>query len=190
MSNKVSKSNISKKSLYKLVTFNVVMLFVGSYIGYMMARAKNFLSVSLKLSHIDTVTELINSNKLDYYYEKYNISSSLQFVIRHWDIFNPLLLTSLIMIIIVFVYGNYINLFQKNPVTIFFDKDKELDMDTYYNALDACSVKKVFALPVNITTEHLKRFSNKEVALSSMLNNYFTEGEMTYDKFNSIIDET
>jgi hypothetical protein len=94
------------------------------------------------------------------------------------------LATIILMSIIVFAYGNYKLLFQKEksiqPTEIRTIEDCISALKQNYN-------KKTFLQDINIILEQIARFQNKKVTIEDILLQKFDRTEMSYSKFHGAI---
>lgn len=97
--------------------------------------------------------------------------------------------TEIVMSVIAFGYGNYKILFSEPQEEIKLLKGGELSENKdYIDALDECHGKKVFDKYIDEAMEQVSRLQEKDKALDTILLQYFMPTEMTYIKFQGVID--
>ena len=95
--------------------------------------------------------------------------------------------TVIVMSIVTFFYGNYTILFKQTSIQLF--KNAELvDDKDYIGALEERREKKVFDEEISNAIDQVYRLQDKDKALDSILAQYFSPQEMTYTKFQTVID--
>lgn len=95
--------------------------------------------------------------------------------------------TVIVMSIVTFFYGNYTILFKQPSIQLF--KNAELvDDKDYIGALEERREKKVFDEEISNAIDQVYRLQDKDKALDSILAQYFSPQEMTYTKFQTVID--
>lgn len=98
--------------------------------------------------------------------------------------------TVLTMSVIAFGYGNYTLLFSEpgtKPIKLL--KNSELtSAKDYIGALEGVKGKPVFDDAIQTSTEQLYRMEDKDKALDTILEQYFTVQEITYTRFQNAID--
>lgn len=95
--------------------------------------------------------------------------------------------TVIVMSLIAFFYGNYTILFKQPSIQLF--KNTELvETKDYIGALEERREKKVFDEDISNAIEQVYRLQDKDKALDSILAQYFSPQEMTYTRFQSVID--
>ncbi len=98
-----------------------------------------------------------------------------------------LAVTVIVMSVIFFGYGNYKLLFSEPEVKLL--KGGELtETKDYIQALDERHGKKVFDPMIDTAIDQVYRLLDKDKALDSILLQYFTPQEMTYIRFQGVID--
>jgi len=96
---------------------------------------------------------------------------------------------ALVMSILFFLYGNYSIFIKTQPAKLY--KAEELkDSDDYLDALSNCPNQKVFRSEIEKETRQIERMKKKAVLLQTILLQYFTEGEMAYNRFLNVIEGT
>lgn len=95
-------------------------------------------------------------------------------------------ITSLIMSVIIFFYGNYqLVLDRAKPVALVEIKTKE----DFVTALKQCNGKKTFGQEINLFLEQMDRFTHKEDTIHQVLLQKFEQSEMSFVKFESTIND-
>lgn len=95
--------------------------------------------------------------------------------------------TEIVMSVIAFGYGNYTLLFKEPEVRLL--KGGELnEIKDYVEALEERRDKKVFETEINTAVDQVYRLQDKDKALDSILLQYFTPQEMTYVRFQGVIE--
>ena len=95
--------------------------------------------------------------------------------------------TDIVMSLIAFGYGNYSILFKEPEIKLL--KSGELvDAKDYTDALDQCRSKKVFETEISTAVDQVYRLMDKDKALETILLQYFTPQEMTYVRFEGVIE--
>ncbi len=95
--------------------------------------------------------------------------------------------TEIVMSVIAFGYGNYTLLFKETEVRLL--KGGELnEIKDYVEALEERRDKKVFETEINTAVDQVYRLQDKDKALDSILLQYFTPQEMTYVRFQGVIE--
>ncbi len=96
-------------------------------------------------------------------------------------------ITEIVMSVIAFFYGNYTILFKTPEIQLY--KGAELsESKDYINALDQMREKKVFEQEISTAIEQLYRLQDKDKALDSILAQFFSPQEMTFTRFQTVID--
>lgn len=102
-------------------------------------------------------------------------------------IITALAVTVIVMSIITFFYGNFKLLFKAPTMQLY--KGAELtESKDYIGALEERREKKVFEPEISIAIEQIYRLQDKDKALDSILAQYFSPQEMTFTKFQTVID--
>ena len=97
--------------------------------------------------------------------------------------------TEIVMSVIAFGYGNYKILFSEPHEEIKLLKGGELnETKNYLEALIDCHGKKVLDKYLDEAMDQLSRLQEKDKALDTILLQYFQPTEMTYIKFQGVID--
>lgn len=95
--------------------------------------------------------------------------------------------TVIVMSLLAFFYGNYTILFKQPSIQLF--KSTELvESKDYIGALEERREKRVFDSEISNAIDQVYRLQDKDKALDSILSQYFSPQEMTYTKFQSVID--
>lgn len=95
--------------------------------------------------------------------------------------------TEIVMSVIAFFYGNYTILFKEPEIQLY--KGAELtDCKDYIEALEERREKKVFESEISDAVEQIYRLQDKDKALDSILAQYFSPQEMTFTRFQTVID--
>lgn len=95
--------------------------------------------------------------------------------------------TVIVMSLLAFFYGNYTILFKQPSIQLF--KSTELvESKDYIGALEERREKRVFDSEIANAIDQVYRLQDKDKALDSILSQYFSPQEMTYTKFQSVID--
>lgn len=95
--------------------------------------------------------------------------------------------TEIVMSVIAFFYGNYTLLFKSPEIQLY--KGAELsESKDYINALDEMREKKIFDPEISTAIEQLYRLKDKDKALDSILAQFFSPQEMTFTRFQTVID--
>lgn len=95
--------------------------------------------------------------------------------------------TAIVMSFIAFFYGNYTILFKQPSIQLFKNAELTEDKD-YISALEERREKKIFDAEISNAIEQIYRLQDKDKALDSILAQYFSPQEMTYTRFQSVID--
>ena len=98
-----------------------------------------------------------------------------------------LAITEIVMSVLIFGYGNYKILFEEPEVKLLKGSDLTETKD-YIEALDERHGKKVFDPLIDAAIDQVFRLNDKDKALDSILMQYFTPTEMTFIKFQGVID--
>ena len=96
--------------------------------------------------------------------------------------------TVIVMSIVAFLYGNYTILFKQPSIQLFKNTGELVDDKDYIDALEERREKKVFDEEISNAIDQVYRLQDKDKALDSILAQYFSPQEMTYTKFQSVID--
>ncbi len=98
--------------------------------------------------------------------------------------------TTIVMSLIGFGYGNYTLLFsepENTPLRLY--KGTEfVNPKDYIDALEDLREKKVFENDIRAAVDQIYSLQDKDKSLDSILEQYFSPGELTYTKFQSVID--
>lgn len=95
----------------------------------------------------------------------------------------------IVMSILFFLYGNYCIFVKDKPIKLY--KSEELKTpDDYIDALEEIEHQKVFRSQINTCIKQVEGMKKKSQLLETVLLQYFTPGEMTYGRFQNVIDET
>lgn len=95
--------------------------------------------------------------------------------------------TDIVMSLIAFFYGNYTIMFKQPSIQLF--KNAELiDDKDYIAALEERREKKIFDSEISNAIDQVYRLQDKDKALDTILAQYFSPQEMTYTRFQSVID--
>lgn len=92
--------------------------------------------------------------------------------------------TTMIMSVLIFAYGNY-SLLSAKKARI---QEREINsLEECINALKKHNIKKTFANDISIILEQTQRFSKKKQTIKEMLLQKFNSGEMSYSKFDGSV---
>lgn len=98
--------------------------------------------------------------------------------------------TVVVMSLVSFCYGNYTLLFSETParpVKLF--KNAELTTpEDYIGALESARGRNVFDEDIEASIEQIFRMKDKDRALDTILEQFFTPQEMTFTRFQNAID--
>ena len=97
--------------------------------------------------------------------------------------------TTIVMSLIGFGYGTYSLLFKQPQENVLLFKAGELaETKDYVAALEERRDKKIFEPEINSAVEQIYRMQDKDKALDSILAQFFSPQEMTYTRFQTIIN--
>jgi len=91
----------------------------------------------------------------------------------------------IVMSVLLFGYGNY-SLLKPQETKIYKNSDL-LTGDDYIDALENCPNQKIFRNELDKGIKQMEKIRKKSELLKVILLQYFTEGEMTYHRFQNVI---
>ena len=98
-------------------------------------------------------------------------------------------ITAFIMSIILFGYGNYSILLKPKEKKLY--KITEFkDANDYIEAFKDCPNQKYFSVKIKKNIRDVEKLMKKKEVLKVILSQYFTPGEMSYVRFENVIDGT
>lgn len=101
-----------------------------------------------------------------------------------------LAVTTIVMSLIVFCYGNYALLFHEKPepAVQFLRGSEFTEPEDYIEALTEKKGNGVFDGEINTSVEQVNRMHDKDKALKSILEQFFTPQEITFTRFQTAIN--
>ena len=98
-------------------------------------------------------------------------------------------ISAMVMSALFFAYGNYCILLKTQPTKLY-KLTEFTNREDYINALRNCPNQKIFKLEIDKSMKQIERMHKKSELLHVILLQYFTEGEMAYNRFQNVMKGT